>query len=64
MAYDPPKTNFKAVSFYNGNSIVSVPLTHSTNTKETYGSVSNKLILIQYSNHFWHIYGDPNATSL
>ena len=61
---DSSKTGLKAVLLHNGNSKPSIPLAHSTSTKETYDSMSTILNLIQYPKHLWQICGDLKVIAL
>lgn len=61
---DSSKTSLKAVLLHNGNKRPSIPLAHSTTSKETYQSMSTILNLVQYKRYLWHICGDLKVVAI
>lgn len=60
---DSSKHSLKAALLHKGNSLPSIPVAHSENTKETYLSISNLLELIQYKQFNWKICADLKVSS-
>uniref|UniRef100_A0ABD2WD45 Reverse transcriptase RNase H-like domain-containing protein n=1 Tax=Trichogramma kaykai TaxID=54128 RepID=A0ABD2WD45_9HYME len=55
---DSSKRSLKAVLLHNTNKFASIPIAHSTTTKETYGSMKILLESIKYNENKWLICGD------
>lgn len=61
---DSSKSSLKGVLLHNGNIYSSVPVTYSTETKETYASMKILLAKTKYEDHKWQICGDLKVVAL
>jgi len=55
---DASKTILKAVLLYNGNKLPSIPVAYSPSTIETYKSMNNFLVEVDYKKYQWEFCGD------
>ena len=61
---DPSKVNLKVVLLHNGNKVLSVPLAHAANMKESYESMKLLLGKIKYDEFKWKLCGDLKVVAL
>ena len=61
---DSSKTSLKAVLLFNGPSVPSVPVAHSTKMSETYENIKLVLEMIKYHEHNWLICADLKVVAL
>ncbi|XP_067618040.1 uncharacterized protein [Eurosta solidaginis] len=61
---DSSKHRLKAALLHKGNSLPSIPVAHSKNTKETYLRIANLLELIQYKQFIWKICADLKVVAI
>ena len=50
---DVSKTSLKAVLLHNGNKLPSIPLAYASNTEETYTTMNNILVEVDYKKYQW-----------
>ena len=55
---DASKTSLKAVLLHNGNKLPSIPVAYAPSTKETYTTMNNILVEVDYKKYQWEIYGN------
>jgi len=55
---DASKRSLKAVLLHNGNKLPSIPMAYAPSTKETYTTMNNILVQVDYKNYQWEVCGD------
>jgi len=55
---DASKTSLKAVLLHNGNELPSIPVAYAPSTKETYTTMNNILVEVDYKKYQWEVCGD------
>ena len=55
---DASKQVLKAVLLHNGNKLPSIPVTYAPSTKETYTTMNNILVEVDYKKYQWEVCGD------
>ena len=56
--FDASKSSVKAVLLHNGNKVPSIPVTYAPSTKETYTTMNNILVEVDYKKYQWEVCGD------
>jgi len=55
---DASKTSLKAVLLHDGNKLPSIPVAYAPSTKETYITMKNILVEVDYKKYQWEVWGD------
>jgi len=55
---DASKTSLKAVPLHNGNKLPSIPVAYAPSTKETYTTMNEILVEVDYKKYQWEVCGD------
>ena len=55
---DASKTILKAVLLHNGNTLPSIPVAYAPSTKETFATMNNILVEVDYKKYQWEFCGD------
>ena len=55
---DVSKTSLKIVLLHNGNKLPSIPVACAPSTKETYTTINNILVEVDYKKYQWEVCGD------
>ena len=55
---DASKTSLKAVLLHNGNKLPSIPVAYAPSTKETYTTMNNILVEVDYKKYQWEVCAD------
>jgi len=55
---DASKTSLKAVLLHDGNKLPSIPVAYAPSTKETYITMNNILVEVDYKKYQWEVCGD------
>jgi len=55
---DASKTSLKAILLHNGNKLPSIPVAYAPSTKETYTTMNNILVEVDYKKYQWEVCGD------
>jgi len=58
------KTSPKAVLLHNGNKLPSIPVANAPSTKETYTTMNNILVEVDYKKYQWEVCGDFNVIAI
>jgi len=61
---DASKTSLKAVHLHNGNKLPSIPAAYAPSTKETYSTMNNILVEVDYKKYQWEVWGDFKVTAV
>ena len=64
MFVDSSKSSLKAVLLYNGNTVASLPISHSVTLKETYETLKTLLTSVKYDDHKWLICVDLKVIAI
>jgi hypothetical protein len=61
---DASKTSLKAVLLHNGNKLPSIPVAYAPSTKETYTTMNDILVEVDYKKYQWEVGGDFKVTAV